>query len=61
MEESENCSVFGKDRLIIEFGIKNLIIADEGDVILVIDKNKEQEIKYLANELKEGSETEKYI
>ena len=52
MEESENCSVFGKDRL---------IIVDAGDVILVMDKNKDQEIKYLVNELKEGSETEKYI
>ncbi|MBU3100765.1 MULTISPECIES: mannose-1-phosphate guanylyltransferase [Clostridium] len=61
MEESENCSVFGKDRLIIGFGIKDLIIVDAGDVILVMDKNKDQEIKHLVNELKESSETEKYI
>lgn len=61
MEESENCSVFGKDRLIIGFGIKDLIIVDAGDVILVMDKNKDQEIKHLVNELKESKETEKYI
>jgi mannose-1-phosphate guanylyltransferase len=61
MEESQNCSVFGKDRLIIGFGIKDLIIVDAGDIILVMDKNKDQEIKHLVNELKEYEETEKYI
>ena len=61
MKESENCSVFGKDRLIIGFGIKDLIIVDAGDVILVMDKSKDQEIKHLVNELKDDSETEKYI
>ena len=61
MEESENCSVFGKERLIIGFGIKDLIIVDAGDVILVMDKNKDQEIKHLVNQLKDGEETGKYI
>lgn len=61
MEESQNCSVFGKDRLIIGFGIKDLIIVDAGDVILVMDKNKDQEIKHLVSELKAYEETEKYI
>ncbi|MBK5243264.1 MAG: mannose-1-phosphate guanylyltransferase [Clostridium sp.] len=61
MEESENCSVFGKDRLIIGFGVKDLIIVDAGDVILVMDKNKDQEIKHLVNELKANEQTEKYI
>lgn len=61
MEESQNCSIFGKDRLIIGFGIKDLIIVDAGDVILVMDKNKDQEIKHLVNELKECEETGKYI
>lgn len=61
MEESQNCSVFGKDRLIIGFGVKDLIIVDAGDVILVMDKNKDQEIKHLVNELRGYGETEKYI
>jgi mannose-1-phosphate guanylyltransferase len=61
MEESQNCSVFGKDRLIIGFGIKDLIIVDAGDVILIMDKNKDQEIKHLVNELKEYEGNEKYI
>ena len=61
MEDSQNCSVFGKDRLIIGFGIKDLIIVDAGDVILVMDKNKDQEIKHLVNELKDHDETGRYI
>ena len=61
MEESQNCSIFGKDRLIIGFGIKDLIIVDAGDVVLIMDKNKDQEIKHLVDELKEFPETEKYI
>jgi mannose-1-phosphate guanylyltransferase len=61
MEQSQNCSVFGKDRLIIGFGVKDLIIVDAGDVILVMDKNKDQEIKHLVNELRGSGETEKYI
>lgn len=61
MEESQNCSVFGKDRLIIGFGVKDLIIVDAGDVILVMDKNKDQEIKHLVNELRGSGETKKYI
>lgn len=47
LEECENCSVFGKENLIIGFGVKDLIIVDAGDVILVTDKDREQEIKHL--------------
>ncbi|WP_435790073.1 mannose-1-phosphate guanylyltransferase [Clostridium sp.] len=61
MKESENCSVFGKERLIIGFGIKDLIIVDAGDVILVMDKNKDQDIKHLVSELKGNEEMGKYI
>lgn len=38
------------------FGLKYLIVVDAGDVILVMDKNKDQEIKYLLNDIiNEGS------
>ncbi|GAA0078178.1 mannose-1-phosphate guanylyltransferase [Clostridium sp. CTA-5] len=58
IEDCENCSVFGDKNLIIGFGVKDLVIVDAGDVILVMDKNKDQEIKHLLNKLgKEG----KYI
>lgn len=51
LEECENCSVFGKKNLIVGFGIKDLVIVDAGDVILIVDKNREQEIKHLINEI----------
>ena len=61
MEQSEGCSVFGKDRLIIGFGIKDIVIVDAGDVILIMDKNKDQEVKYLVNQLKGVVDLDKYI
>lgn len=53
VEDCENCSIFGDKNLIIGFGIKNLVIVDAGDVILVMDKVKDQEIKHLLNDLNE--------
>ena len=61
MEQSEGCSVFGKNRLIIGFGLKDIIIVDAEDVILIMDKNKDEEIKYLVNQLKDNTDLEKYI
>lgn len=61
LEQSENCCVFGKDKLLIGFGIKDLIIVDAGDVILIMDKNKDQEIKSLVNNLKDNEELERYL
>jgi mannose-1-phosphate guanylyltransferase len=46
IDDCENCSIFGDKNLIIGFGIKDLVVVDAGDVILVMDKNKDQEIKH---------------
>ncbi|MDF2504663.1 mannose-1-phosphate guanylyltransferase [Clostridium sp.] len=61
LEQSENCCIFGKDKLVIGFGIKDLIIVDSGDVILIMDKNKDQEIKSLVNTLKNNNILDKYL
>lgn len=61
LEQSENCCIFGKDKLLIGFGIKDLIVIDTGDVILIMDKNKDQEIKSLVNTLKNKEALEKYL
>lgn len=53
MEQSEGCSVFAKEKLIIGFGVKDLVIVDTDDVMLVMDKSKDQEIKDLFNKLKD--------
>ncbi|MGL5766368.1 MAG: mannose-1-phosphate guanylyltransferase, partial [Sarcina sp.] len=41
LDESENCCVFGSKRLVIGFGLKDLVIVDTGDVLLIMDKNKD--------------------
>ncbi|AGK99124.1 mannose-1-phosphate guanylyltransferase [Clostridium pasteurianum] len=61
LEQSENCCIFGKDKLVIGFGIKDLIVVDSGDVILIMDKNKDQEIKSLVNTLKDNNILDKYL
>jgi len=61
LESSENCTVFGKKNLVIGFGIKDLVIVDAGDVILVMDKTKDQELKHLLNEMKKEKELEEFL
>ncbi len=61
IESSENCIIFGKDKLIIAFGVKDLVIVDTGDVVLVMDRNKDQEIKYLVNLLKNQENMDQYL
>ena len=61
LEECENCSVFGKEKLIIGFGIKDLVLVDAGDVILVMDKGRDQEIKHLLNSISGKKELKEYL
>lgn len=61
MEECKECSVFTRDKLVIGFGVADLVIVDTEDVILVMDKNRDQEIKHLVNILKENKEYNKYV
>lgn len=61
VDECENCSIFGGKNLIIGFGIKDLVVVDAGDVILVMDKNKDQEIKHLLNKLNENNQYNKFL
>lgn len=61
LESSERCTIFGGNKLIIAFGVKDLIIVESGDVILVLDKNKDQEIKYLVDLLKDQGNMDKYL
>ncbi|MGL5616468.1 MAG: mannose-1-phosphate guanylyltransferase, partial [Sarcina sp.] len=61
LEECENCSVFGKKSLIIGFGVKDLVIVDAGDVLLIMDKNRDQEIKHLLNSINGNDEFKDYL
>ncbi|MEG2251390.1 MAG: mannose-1-phosphate guanylyltransferase, partial [Bacilli bacterium] len=61
LQECTNCSIFGEKNLIIGLGVKDLVIVDAGDVILVMDKNKDQEIKHLLSNLNEKEEYSKFV
>lgn len=61
LRESENCIVFGDDNLVLAFGLKNLIIVNTGDVTLIMDKYRENEIKDLFKLLKNEDKFEKFI
>ncbi len=61
---TENSYIRSDNRLIVSLGIKNLIIVDSPDALLVADKSKSQEIKAIINKLekdgiKQGLEHQK--
>jgi mannose-1-phosphate guanylyltransferase len=43
--DSSGCLVFGGNRPIAIVGVRDLVVVDSGDVILVIDKQKAQDVK----------------
>ena len=62
IQDCENCSIFGGDeKLIIGFGVKDLVVVDAGDVILVMDKDRDQEIKHLLNDINDSPEFGAFI
>ena len=46
-----NCTVSGGDRLIAALGVKDIVVVDTPDALLVCDKNSTQEIKKIIAEL----------
>ncbi len=61
LEDTENCSIFGGDNLIICFGVKDLIVVNAGNVMLIMDKNRDQELKHLVEELKQEKDIDEYM
>lgn len=61
LEECENCSIFGKENLIIGIGVKDVIVVDAGDVILFMDKNKDQDIKHVLRKINDIDQYKKYL
>ena len=49
---SSSCLVKGSDKLIALVGVDNLIVVDAGDAILVCNKDSDQDVKKVVNELK---------
>lgn len=50
--ESDRCLVYGGEKMIATLGLKDIIIIDTPDVILIANKNKAQDVKILLDKLK---------
>ena len=54
-DEVSNCLIrLPKDKLLVAKGLDDFIIVDEGDVLLIYPKSKEQEIKAVTQTIKES-------
>ena len=52
-KDCDNTMFFSSNRLIAGIGLKDLIVVETSDAILVCDKNKTQDVKYIFDKLKE--------
>ena len=50
--ESENCYIQGDKRLIAAVGVKNLVIVDTGDAVLVAERERAQQVKQVVEQLR---------
>lgn len=50
--DSENCFFYSKDKLIAGIGLKDLVIVDTDDALLVAHRSQSQDVKKVYNELK---------
>lgn len=51
--DTEDCLIYARDKMIATVGLKNVIIVDTPDVILVADKSKAKDVKKIIDKLKE--------
>lgn len=51
-KETNNCIIHGGERLIATLGVKDLIISDTADALLVAHKDRAQEVRSIVDELK---------
>jgi mannose-1-phosphate guanylyltransferase len=58
--DTSNTLVFGRDRLIATVGLRDMIVIDTGDAILVCPKDRAQDVKKVVEQLKK-SDKEKYL
>lgn len=50
--ESENCYIQVEKRLVAAVGVKNLVIIDTGDAVLVADRERAQQVKLVVEQLR---------
>ena len=52
IQDGKNCYIRSSNRLVVGLGIKNLIIIETDDAVLIADNEKDQEVKNVIKELK---------
>jgi len=52
LHDTANCYIHGSDRVIGTVGLDNLVIVDMPDALLIADRNRAQEVKYVVQRLK---------
>ena len=58
--DTKNCLIDSGNKLVAALGLRNLIIVNTDDVVLICDKNRDQEIKNLIRKIKKAG-LEKYL
>ena len=51
-EKSENCFLMSNNRLVVALGINDLIVVETNDALLVLNKEKDQDVKRIVPILK---------
>jgi mannose-1-phosphate guanylyltransferase len=58
--DNKDTLIYAQDKLIAVLGVKNLIVVDTKDAILICDKNSSQDVKKIIELLKNNKDT-KYL
>ncbi len=53
IENSKDCYLRSEKRLVVGIGLKNLIVIESNDVVLVVDKDETQKVKDIVEKLKD--------
>ncbi len=54
----ENCYIGGGSRLVAALGIKDLVVVETPDAVLVADKNKVEDVQHIVEQLRQNGRTE---
>jgi mannose-1-phosphate guanylyltransferase/mannose-6-phosphate isomerase len=58
--DTTNTLVIGGDRMIGTLGIDNVVVVETSDAVLVVDRDRVQDVKIIVNRLAEGNRNEQY-
>ncbi len=59
--DSRDCLIETNGRLVVTIGLEDLIVVDSEDAILIVPKNRTQDVKKAVEKLKEQADKKKYL